>query len=254
MKNVVVVWVVAVLFASVTGFSLQIGIEGSIGYQVSTAPELNTLVNEANSYIDLLNTSLPSDITGTYSHFNQFTGAWCPGGDIDIWVTPWLGLGVAFEHLSSNVSSSSSFSILEPGVGTISLNLVGKIGLSANLMGPSAMFRVGFGPFSANTKLLIAYCRSDFSATATASDVSLQGTNINFPGDLQMDAVFSLHASSWGYEASEELGYDVGPVSTGLKIGYRSVPVVLSAELNGVTQKRLDIGGWFIALTIGTVL
>ena len=70
-----------------------------------------------------------------------------------------------------------------------------------------------------------------------------------------MDVAFLLHVSSWGYETSEELGYDVGPVSTGLKIGYRSVPVVLSAELNGVTtQKRLDIGGWFIALTIGTTL
>lgn len=230
-----------------------VGVEGGIGYQVLVAPELNNLIGDANSAIESLNVLLPVGI-GTISPLNQVNGTWYQSAGINLWITKWLGIGVVFEHLSANVSSSSSFSISEPGVGNLSLDVIAEAGIPTNLMGPSVMLRVGIGPFSAITKLLGAYCQSNLSMKleATASDISLQGVSIDLPDKLTINVATTYHASNWGYEVCEELGYDLGILSVGLRGGYRSVPLVFGDLDGDGTQERLNMGGWFIALTIQT--
>ena len=248
MKKGVLVLLVLVSLVSTLGNAFEIGIDSSVGYLVFTDPELDNLVTEENALIDELNTTLPTDITGstTLSHFSRFTGSWYPTVGINLWFTPWLGIGSTFGHVSGVTSSVSSFSVTVPEVGNVSSSLTGKVSISAYLISPSILFRVDVGPVSATTGLLITYCQSTFLGEF---NIALQGTTVNLPGNFHFNASDTVYGNSWGYGIYEKLGYNLRIISAGLILGYQSVPSNFS-ELNSDTVSVPNIGGWFIGFSI----
>ena len=248
MKRLLFVLMALMLLFSVVGTAFQIGIDGSIGYLVFTDPALNDLVREGNLAIDELNAALPSDIPWsiTLSHLNLFSGSWYPSGKLNFWFTNWLGVGCSLGHISAVTSSVSPFTVTVPGVDNISSSLTGKLSISANIISPCAMFRIGFGPFLSTTGISLAYCQGKFLAEFGAS---LRGGNTGIPGNLGVNISDEVSGNSLGYGIYEELEYDFRMLSVGLILGYESVPSNFT-KFETVSSSAPNIGGWFVGFTL----
>lgn len=226
----------------ILGYGISFDVTLNLDYQLASFPGLkNSLIDPLNQALSALNATLPPG-TGTLQPLPEMSGAWSQILEGCLWFNRLWGVGAFFLHSAADTSAKSTLNIDLEG-GSFKLDCTYRLRLSGMGGGVGPSFRLSFGPFTGRVELKLLYLLGRLEAKTVLQFYDFSAAGVEPPANLSITASTGYQTTGFGYEASFTIGYSVGHFTTGLSLGYRSVPFTFGDfDANG-TRDDATLGG-----------